>query len=116
MTQVKPHEKLGSIGRQLCWLFDGLIIGSSTSYFYPNLYPDDREKPKDIDIVIPLHLWTRACQIIPKNATVNRFGGFKFTDDNGIPVDVWTDDVAHIALNTYSDIYSPKLGRLLTAE
>ena len=47
---MKSHELLGDTARQLCWLFDGSIIGG----FAMALYLEQDTSQKDIDIVIPL--------------------------------------------------------------
>lgn len=90
---MKPHGLLGDVARQLCWLFDGSIIGG----FAMSLYLEQDTSQKDIDIVIPLDRWVQASKIIPQNAVLNRFGGVKFTDTNGVSVDCWADDIARVA-------------------
>jgi hypothetical protein len=85
----KPHEKLGHWARRICYDHGGIIIGSAVDYMVGLVY----EKPRDIDIVVPLVRWKEVCRAIPPGATVNRFGGLKFVDDNQMEVDVWADDV-----------------------
>lgn len=102
---MKPHEKLGPIGRQLCWLFDAWIIGGGVDYISNE---NNSLKPKDIDIVIPLDRWVQASKLIPKFAQANSFGGFKF-EDFGLIVDVWADDIARLSFDNPSfQAYQPK--------
>lgn len=89
---MKAHAKLGPVARQLCMLFDGLVIGGGVRYL---VNEDDTNKPKDIDIVIPIDRWVEASKIIPSHAVVNSFGGFKF-QDGPLEVDVWADDACRI--------------------
>lgn len=107
----KPYMDLPTVAKQMCFLFDGVVLGSSAEKLYKGypLGPLD-----DIDIVIPFDQWTKACKIIPGNAKVNSFGGFKF-EDGGISVDVWMDDVTRVLFmspwkgkNGY--LWSPKYG------
>lgn len=95
----KAHHKLGTISTQLCWLFDGIIIGGGAEYVSDDEFKG--EKPKDIDIIIPLHHWIKACKLIPKDAKVNSFGGFKFQDGE-FEVDVWADDAMQVLMESKS--------------
>lgn len=58
----------------------------------------DSDEGKDLDIVVPFSHWYTAAQLIPKNATVNTFGGWKFTENSKV-VDVWPDDLTTILKN-----------------
>lgn len=100
---MKIHSKIGPISRQLCWLFDGCIIGSSVDY----LVDRTTDIPKDLDIIIPLDNWIKASKLIPNKAIANSFGGFKFQDDKFI-VDVWADDAARVMTTYNTKLYFPK--------
>lgn len=103
-TINKPHSVIGSVSRQLCWLFDGWIVGGAVDFISgkSSLYP------KDIDIVIPIQNWINASKLIPTGSLSNSFGGFKFKDDNETSVDVWTDDICMILLMRDVNAYQPK--------
>lgn len=53
------------------------------------------ENPKDYDVYIPINHWKEASMLIPKDATVNRMGGFKCISE-GAEVDVWTCDMSDL--------------------
>lgn len=95
-SKRKPHEKLGNVGRAFCYIFDAWIVGGGANY----IAGKDLRVPKDIDILIPLNKWVEACKIIPKDSKINSFGGAKFIDSNGIIIDVWTDDLGAVMMNT----------------
>lgn len=64
--------------------FDAWIVGSAAA--------PDALNPRDIDIIVPHYEWNRAAHLIPKDAKVNSFGGFKCVQD-GIEMDVWPGDL-----------------------
>lgn len=109
--KIKPHEVLGPISNQLCHLFNGVIIGGAAKAFYEG----KTGMIKDIDIVIPLDKWNQASRLIPKGSISNSFGGFKFLDGN-YSTDVWTDDVARIALSYKVCIFNPVNNRYLLVD
>lgn len=87
----KPHEKVPTTVLNLCYNYKGLIIGGSIGY----ILGETEDIPKDIDVIIPHDTWLHACRLIPKDAKVNSFGGFKFVED-GYEVDVWMDNAAEV--------------------
>lgn len=48
--------------------------------------------PRDIDIIVPLSSWQPASSLIPRDAKVNSFGGWKCIDE-GVTIDVWPGDL-----------------------
>ena len=101
---MKTHEKLGPIGRQLCYNWDGWIVGGAVDY----ICGITNQPPKDIDIIISPFLWRHASLSFPSNSTLNRFGGVKF-NDSGIIIDCWPDEVGQLfARMPDSEVYSPK--------
>ena len=52
-------------------------------------------KLKDFDVMAPdLETWYQISLLIPSNAKVNSYGGWKFKIDN-IEVDVWVESLQH---------------------
>ena len=95
---VKNHELMGPAGRQLCWVFNGIVIGSVATLVATQQGDLHRKDiPADIDIIIPLDQWPQACRLIPEKARANRFGGFKFSD-GGKSTDVWPEDALRAAI------------------
>lgn len=81
---------------------NGWLIGSSAD--------PENSNPRDYDIYIPMKEWLTASVLIPKNATINSMGGFKFVS-NGIEIDVWTGDCNDfLASNYFKHAYHPKTG------
>jgi hypothetical protein len=50
------------------------------------------KKPRDYDVVVPFRNWRAAAGLIPKDAWVNSFGGWKSVSA-GVEVDVWPGDL-----------------------
>ena len=70
----------------------------------------DHDNPRDYDVFIPLKHWQQASSYIPKDAKINRMGGFKCISD-GIEVDVWTgllEDI--VTTNHFKYAYQPLTG------
>lgn len=109
--KIKPHEKLGPVSRQLCYIFGAWVIGSSIPWLRGYVGFD---KPKDIDIVVPLDKWVEAAKLIPEGSLSNKFGGFKFKDAD-LEVDVWADDIARLFMNNdkYFKAYQPNTNLLI---
>lgn len=63
---------------------DAWIVGSAAD-------PANTD-PRDYDVIVPFYEWGKAAHLIPKDATVNSFGGFKCTSDNA-KIDVWPGDL-----------------------
>lgn len=77
---------------KLAQLCDAWIVGSAAD---PNV---DLNLVKDFDILVPYYRWNEAAMLIPANAKVNSFGGWK-CDSNGKEVDVWPEDLGHFLTN-----------------
>ena len=87
---------------KLTTLCSGWLVGSSAN-------PNETE-PRDYDVYIPIKYWLEASNYIPKDAKINRMGGFKCVSD-GIEVDVWTGDMNNfLASNYFNFAYQPKTG------
>ena len=68
------------------------------------------ENPRDYDIYIPMKYWMEASMLIPKDAVINRMGGFKCKSE-GIEIDVWTGDMNDfVATEYFKYAYHPKTG------
>lgn len=62
---------------------DAWIVGSAAD-------PHEIE-PRDYDVLVPFYEWGPASALIPGDARVNSFGGWKCVSD-GVEVDVWPGD------------------------
>ena len=83
-------------------IHDGWIVGSAAD---PSVH-----KPRDIDIIISFTNWQQACVLIPKNAKVNSFGGWK-CKDRGIIIDIWPGDLGWLMQYHRSQwAYHPRTG------
>jgi hypothetical protein len=67
--------------------FGGWIVGSAAD---PN-----NTQPRDYDVVVPHSRWNAAAFLIPLDAKVNTFGGWKVTV-NDIQIDVWPGELSWI--------------------
>ncbi len=52
--------------------------------------------PRDYDILVPFYMWHIACLCIPKDATPNSFGGWKFVE-KGVQFDLWPGELSWLA-------------------
>jgi hypothetical protein len=69
-----------------------------------------QESPRDYDVFIPLPFWRQASMLIPKDAKINRMGGFKCISE-GKEVDVWTGEMHELlASNFFNCAYHPLTG------
>lgn len=102
MLAVVICMKYPELVTKLTTLCGGWLVGSSAN-------PNETE-PRDYDIYIPVKYWLEASNYIPKDAKINRMGGFKCISD-GIEVDVWTGDMNDfLASNYFNFAYQPKIG------
>jgi hypothetical protein len=72
-------------------VFGGLLAGSYAKW----LCGEDIE-PVDFDIVVPHEKWYLVALLIPEDAKLNKFGGWRFeVNFNGekVEVDVWPDTI-----------------------
>jgi len=80
--------------------FDGWLVGSSAD--------PDNKTPRDYDIVISPANWSKAAQLIPADAKVNSFGGWKCVSE-GIELDVWPEDLNQLLSSAMIKfIYHPR--------
>lgn len=87
---------------KLTTLCSGWLVGTSAK--------QSTTECRDYDVYIPMKYWLEACSYIPKDAKINRMGGFKCLSE-GIEVDVWTGDVDDfLASNYFKCAYHPKTG------
>jgi hypothetical protein len=54
------------------------------------------ERLKDIDVLVPFHAWHAIAPHIPKDAKPNSFGGWKFTTEEGVVIDIWPGDIGFL--------------------
>ncbi len=81
----------------------GWIVGGAAN-------PYDQTPPKDFDIYIPMKYWLEASNLIPKDAKINRMGGFKCKSE-GFEIDVWTGDMNDFVASEYFKFaYHPQTG------
>ena len=78
--------------RVITTLYDCWIVGSASKE------QAIASTLKDIDIIVPFHVWTYVASILPKDTKLNSFGGHRFKD-NGILIDIWPDTLDNIFLN-----------------
>lgn len=108
---MKPHHRMPESVFKICYYHSGVLLGGSVDY----VIGKSDEIPKDYDVVVPLDCWKDAVVEIPKGATINSFGGFKYQEGD-VKVDVWPDDLAR-AMFKYmfglAKAYSLKQNRLL---
>lgn len=69
----------------LCANYDAWVVGSAAN---PAI-----EDPRDYDVIVPPSRWPMIAGLVPRDATPNTFGGFKFTSD-GCEIDMWCGDMA----------------------
>lgn len=87
---------------KLTVLCGGWLVGSSAN---PNV-----SEPRDYDIFIPNKFWLEASNLIPKDAKMNRMGGWKCISE-GIEVDVWSGEMSDfLASSHFSFAFNPKTG------
>ena len=97
-TKLKHPELV----TKLTTLCSGWLVGSSAN--------PDITNPRDYDVYIPMKFWLEASSYIPKEAKINRMGGFKCISE-GVEVDVWTGDINDFLSSDYfSFAYQPKTG------
>ena len=96
------YMKYPELVTKLTTLCSGWLVGSSAN-------PNETE-PRDYDVYIPIKYWLEASNYIPKDAKINRMGGFKCISD-GVEVDVWTGDMNDfLASNYFNFAFQPKTG------
>jgi hypothetical protein len=78
---------------QLCLNHDAWVVGSAANE------ETDISLVRDFDILVPFHSWHPASVLIPEDAKVNPFGGWKFELD-GIEYDVWPGDLGWFMLHS----------------
>lgn len=77
-------SKLPKLVLALTHSHDAWIVGSAAD--------PEMKNPRDYDVIVPFSEWQKASSLVPKDAKVNTFGGFKCMSD-GIEVDVWAGDI-----------------------
>lgn len=81
--------------------YDAWIVGGAARYLL-----DLEENVKDWDLLVPLYRWIDAARVLPRGATANAFGGFKF-QSHGHTLDVWGGDIGeHFSQNPYIPDYA----------
>lgn len=74
-----------------------VMLMIAPSSFVIGTYADpDSKEDKDIDIAVTLSEWFTLAPFIPKDASPNSFGGWKFNTDEGIEVDIWPEDIGKL--------------------
>ncbi len=66
------------------------------------------DKVKDLDIIIPFEEWNQITGLIPKDAKMNSYGGWRYTEDN-ILIDVWPDNLNNFMSSSFpKHIWQPR--------
>lgn len=82
--------------------FDAWIVGSAAD-------PSNKD-PRDYDVQVPYSQWGKACLLIPKDAKVNTFGGFKCISE-GKEVDIWPGELGWVMTRPMSKwVWHPASG------
>jgi hypothetical protein len=74
----------------LCQRFGAWVVGSAAD--------PSKCTPRDWDVCVPLGRWGEAATLIPSNAEVNSFGGWKVKDGN-YEIDIWPGDLRDVMLH-----------------
>jgi hypothetical protein len=94
---------LPAIVTKLTHGLDAWIVGSPAN--------PENQNPRDYDLIVPYHKWNEATMIMPKDGTLNTFGGYKFVDENNTIVDVWPGDMWWILKSTQKKfVWHPRTG------
>lgn len=109
---MTPTERLArAIPRfvtSVCANFGAWVVGSAA-------HPDNLS-PRDWDVVVPFSRWNDVAHMIPLSATPNRFGGWKFKDNDGNEIDVWPGEVSWLMFQPrIQQLWNPHLNRRFTA-
>ncbi len=64
------------------------IVGS-----YANCLIGTRKEFKDYDLIVPPEKWYVVSLLIPKDAKINSYGGWKFTDLDNNNIDIWPSSI-----------------------
>ncbi len=81
------YPKIVSLLGTLC---DAWLVGSTIT----------EDDPKDYDLFVPISKWKYTVQLLPKEVTLNTYGGFKF-QDNDKTIDMWTDEFETLFMSQY---------------
>lgn len=109
---MTPTERLArSIPRfvtSVCANFGAWVVGSAAD--------PANHSPRDWDVVVPFSRWNDMAHLIPLSATPNKFGGWKFKDDDENEIDVWPGEVAWLMFQPrIQRLWNPHLNRRFTA-
>jgi hypothetical protein len=90
-----------------------LLVQYHSAWIVGSAANPENNNPRDYDVVVPFACWSKAAALIPKDATVNTYGGWKCkVSDNGnvYEVDIWPEDMEKMLSSAYSEwIWNPKL-------
>lgn len=99
--------QLPGLVAQIVMSCNGFLVGGAAN-------PEVTE-PRDYDIIIPIDSWFQAAQLIPKTATVNTFGGWKFKTE-AYTVDIWPEGLNILTTAMSKYIWHPRSGKRWTAQ
>ena len=60
---------------------------------YANYLIGKRKEFKDYDLIVPPDKWYIVSLLIPKDAKINSYGGWKFIDKEGNNIDIWPSSI-----------------------
>ena len=98
---MKKTKKIPRIVHQIL-IQGGLLVGSQVGY----LLGKTKEKPGDYDILVPFEKWKDISILIPEDAEVNSFRGWRFYEE-GVQIDVWPGSVFDYLTNCSLCLSSP---------
>jgi len=83
-----PYPKLVAA---LTHMHDAWVVGSAAD--------PGNESIRDWDILVPFSKWNEAAQLIPSDAKLNTFGGWKIKLLDGTEIDVWPGELGQVMQN-----------------
>lgn len=84
MATKKKPVLLPGIVYKMC-VHGALIVGS-----YAKFLAGEKIKPHDYDLLVPPEHWQTCAMLIPRDAKLNSFGGWRFIDpQTKMEVDIW---------------------------
>lgn len=90
----------------ICNIYDGWIIGGGAI----------EDNPRDYDVYVPMKYWREVSALIPQDAKINTFGGFKFIRE-GKEIDIWTGEMSDMFSTAFfKAALHPKSGILIVRD
>lgn len=90
------NDLLPRIVYQMC-VHGALIVGSQAKRLV-----GENINGSDYDLLVPLEKWQTIALLIPDKAKPNKFGGWRFTTQDDVEIDVWPDSLHNYLANCRS--------------